>query len=115
MFCAGLASRLARSTEDAVEPSRWQASGRSLPDFRHRLPGEHRMCGIAGIIDPVLTSDESAIEAMIADITYRGPDAAGRICLQPDGIALGHRRLSILDLSDAARQPMASADGRYWI
>jgi len=44
-----------------------------------------------------------------------GPDDAG-VYLTPDGrLGLGHRRLSILDLSSLGHQPMASADGRYWI
>ena len=52
---------------------------------------------------------------MIADIPYRGPNGAGQICWQEDGVALGHRRLSILDLSDAGRQPMDCGNGRFWV
>lgn len=52
---------------------------------------------------------------MIADIAYRGPDGAGQICLDDEGVALGHRRLSILDLTEAGNQPMASGNGRYWL
>lgn len=51
---------------------------------------------------------------MIADIAYRGPDGVGHICLD-EGVALGHRRLSILDLSASGSQPMTTRDGRYWI
>jgi asparagine synthase (glutamine-hydrolysing) len=52
---------------------------------------------------------------MVACQVHRGPDAAGTWS-SPDRLAaLGHRRLSILDLSDAGRQPMASHDGRYTI
>jgi asparagine synthase (glutamine-hydrolysing) len=73
------------------------------------------MCGLAGIVDVQSTPSVSDIAAMIADIGYRGPDGFGRICLEEDGVALGHRRLSILDLSEAARQPMASRDERFWL
>src|SRR3954470_17961848 len=69
------------------------------------------MCGIAGIVDPHVAPTDVEIGAMIAVIPYRGPNGSGRVCLQ--GAALGHRRLSILDLSEAGSQPMASADGRY--
>jgi asparagine synthase (glutamine-hydrolysing) len=51
------------------------------------------------------------VKAMTDIIAYRGPDGEGLYC---DGhIGLGHRRLSIIDLTDAARQPMATRDGRY--
>ena len=73
------------------------------------------MCGIAGIVDTESAPRPAAITAMIADIAYRGPDGSGQICLEPDGVALGHRRLSILDLSEAGRQPMASGNERFWI
>jgi asparagine synthase (glutamine-hydrolysing) len=46
-------------------------------------------------------------------LTHRGPDDRGSICLGP--VALGHRRLSIIDLSPAGRQPMSDASGRVWI
>lgn len=70
------------------------------------------MCGINGILP--LTAGGAAslqiqIEAMNAAVAHRGPDGAGTF-VQPD-IALGHRRLSILDLSEAGAQPMYSADG----
>ena len=52
---------------------------------------------------------------MISNIAYRGPDGIGQICLEPDNIAFGHRRLSILDITDAGKQPMVSASGRYWL
>jgi len=73
------------------------------------------MCGIAGIINVAETPSSADISAMITDIAYRGPDGVGQICLEADGVALGHRRLSILDLSSAGNQPMASADGRFWL
>jgi asparagine synthase (glutamine-hydrolysing) len=73
------------------------------------------MCGIAGIVNLELAPRPADIGAMIADIAYRGPDGVGQICLEKDGVALGHRRLSILDLSEAGSQPMASPGGRYWV
>ncbi|OIN98801.1 MAG: asparagine synthase (glutamine-hydrolyzing) [Desulfovibrionaceae bacterium CG1_02_65_16] len=75
------------------------------------------MCGIAGILDP--TGDRSldelaSIAGRMADAqAHRGPDGRG-VYADPDGgLALGHRRLAVLDLSDAGAQPMASADGRF--
>ncbi|MGE0503345.1 MAG: asparagine synthase (glutamine-hydrolyzing) [Rhizobiaceae bacterium] len=50
-------------------------------------------------------------------VSHRGPDGRGwKVAATPAGpLALGHRRLSIIDLSDAGLQPMSYADGRYWI
>jgi len=73
------------------------------------------MCGIAGIYHraPRARSDEDLIRAMTDVLTHRGPDDGGVAMLGP--AALGHRRLSILDLSPAGHQPMSTADGRLWI
>jgi asparagine synthase (glutamine-hydrolysing) len=73
------------------------------------------MCGIAGIISADSAPSSAEISAMIADIAYRGPDGIGQVCFEADGIALGHRRLSVLDLSEAGSQPMASRSGRFWV
>jgi asparagine synthase (glutamine-hydrolysing) len=102
------------------------------------------MCGIAGIVSPDYPMDAETIRQMTDIATHRGPDDEGFTCwgkierlaclpaeksafyempgrsgsghLSKNGsIALGHRRLSILDLSPAGRQPMCSADGRLWI
>ncbi|MFC4258508.1 asparagine synthase (glutamine-hydrolyzing) [Marinobacter lacisalsi] len=75
------------------------------------------MCGIAGFLRTPVTPQREAhqawAEAMGQAIIHRGPDA-GDTWLD-DHIALSHRRLSILDLSEAGNQPMVSASGRYVI
>jgi asparagine synthase (glutamine-hydrolysing) len=102
------------------------------------------MCGIAGIVSPHSPIDAEIIRQMTDIATHRGPDdegftcwgkIEGMACLPPEksvfyrtsgpsgtsdsakrgSIALGHRRLSIVDLSPAGRQPMCSSDGRFWI
>jgi asparagine synthase (glutamine-hydrolysing) len=74
------------------------------------------MCGLTGFFSPGGIRHRDAagvIERMRDTLAHRGPDDAG-VWLDPDaGIALGHRRLSIVDLSPAGHQPMASAAGRY--
>jgi len=73
------------------------------------------MCGICGIAIPKQLNrrvDESRLVAMRDTLTHRGPDDAG-IYLD-DGVGLGHRRLSIVDLG-GGRQPMANEDNRVWI
>jgi asparagine synthase (glutamine-hydrolysing) len=73
------------------------------------------MCGFAGILTPTLAPDElsGSVRRMIAQIVHRGPDDHGVWTDGSAGIALGFRRLSIIDLSPAGHQPMASASGRY--
>jgi asparagine synthase (glutamine-hydrolysing) len=66
------------------------------------------MCGIAGFVGPW---SPAIAAAMTAAIAHRGPDGDG--LWSDDGVTLGHRRLSIIDLSDAAAQPMHSASSRY--
>jgi asparagine synthase (glutamine-hydrolysing) len=76
------------------------------------------MCGIAGIWWPGGQRQETAeavASAMAARLHHRGPDARGVWADGAAGIALGHTRLSILDLSPAGAQPMASPSGRYVI
>ena len=73
--------------------------------------GQH-MCGVVGIYEPGATEvDIGRLHAMARRVAHRGPDDAGEF-LAPE-IGLGHTRLSILDLSDRAAQPMATRDGRY--
>ena len=50
---------------------------------------------------------------MAGTLVHRGPDAHGAWADPEAGVALGHRRLSIIDLSEAGSQPMASSCGRY--
>lgn len=76
------------------------------------------MCGLTGFWQPRNFSADSAqvVAVRMADrITHRGPDDAGAWVDEAAGIALAHRRLSILDLSPAGHQPMVSASGRYVI
>jgi len=73
------------------------------------------MCGICGILSPEGHSLGAACAAMASTLAHRGPDDAGVFVDQAAGIALGHRRLSILDLSPLGHQPMDSATGRFAI
>ncbi len=72
------------------------------------------MCGICGKVDlsgkPI---SYQLLERMCRSFSYRGPDDQGIEVLQ--GVALGHRRLSIIDLSAAGRQPMCNEDGTIWL
>src|SRR5438477_1213831 len=74
------------------------------------------MCGIAGFLDLKRrfgNQDSGDLARVMADrIWHRGPDAAGTWADATAGIAFGHRRLSIVDLSAAGAQPMVSASGR---
>jgi len=73
------------------------------------------MCGIAGFFELKKKSynNEKSLQRMTASIAYRGPDDCGHWFDPVVGIGLGHRRLSILDLSPAGHQPMFSVSGRY--
>ncbi len=75
------------------------------------------MCGIAGFLDPKRRSDDNELKALAASMAgalrHRGPDAQGVWVDEKAGVALGHTRLSIIDLSEAGAQPMISASGRF--
>jgi asparagine synthase (glutamine-hydrolysing) len=75
------------------------------------------MCGIVGFIDLKKQTSENHLRELIARMTsiiaYRGPDDHGVWTEQTNGIAFGHRRLSILDLSQNGHQPMVSSCDRY--
>ena len=75
------------------------------------------MCGIAGFWSPTLSAAErrETVRHMTHRLAHRGPDADGHWVPADTPIALGHRRLSILDLSAAGAQPMWSANGRFVI
>jgi asparagine synthase (glutamine-hydrolysing) len=70
------------------------------------------MCGISGIFSRD-KSDRLEIRTVTASIKHRGPDAEG--FFEDDYIALGHRRLSIIDLDARSNQPFTTNDGRYVI
>lgn len=72
------------------------------------------MCGIAGFCNRP-KNWKSDIEIMKAQMTHRGPDAEGVWASEQKDVVLGHRRLSILDLSPGGAQPMQSHSGRYVI
>ena len=72
------------------------------------------MCGIAGFVAPRNSGDREVLEQMTRALAHRGPDAEGCLIDETTGVHLGHRRLSILDLSGGA-QPMSTADGKYTI
>jgi asparagine synthase (glutamine-hydrolysing) len=72
------------------------------------------MCGIAGYLtNNVVSYSEEVVTRMALAISHRGPDDAGVWVDESAGIALGHRRLSILDLSVAGHQPMNSARDQF--
>ena len=74
------------------------------------------MCGIVGFFTPKGFEHDKAsaiLEKMTETVKHRGPDDSGRWLDSDTGIALGHRRLSILDLSTAGHQPMKSLSGRF--
>ncbi len=71
------------------------------------------MCGIAGSLRWNTPDDTSVVRAMTDRLRSRGPDAVGVTARGP--VVLGHRRLSVIDVSDAANQPMGDGDGLAWI
>tara|TARA_B100002052_G_scaffold283911_1_gene295294 strand:- start:4263 stop:6230 length:1968 start_codon:yes stop_codon:yes gene_type:complete len=73
------------------------------------------MCGIAGYFSPSGVYNADIVSRMSSALSLRGPDDAGEWIDSDAGIALGHRRLAILDVSAAGAQPMVSHSGRYVI
>ena len=75
------------------------------------------MCGLAGFIHPKAVQTDAQLRQQVAlmneAISARGPDSAGAWSDATQGVALGHRRLAIMDLSPAGEQPMLSHCGRY--
>ena len=75
------------------------------------------MCGIVGVFNLQRAEriDTSLVERMRDTMPHRGPDGVG-LWSDPEGqVALGHRRLSIIDLSTIANQPMCNEDGTVWV
>lgn len=73
------------------------------------------MCGIAGVVNPPGGVDQALVSALTGRLEHRGPDDSGVFLDIEAAVGLGHRRLSILDLSPAGRQPMSTPDGRLTI
>ena len=73
------------------------------------------MCGIIGHIRHNSPIHREAFIAMRDTLTHRGPNDAGANFFENNHIALGHRRLSFLDLSEAGKQPMCNEDESIWI
>ena len=74
------------------------------------------MCGLTGYWQPQLSRIEAlhaVAQRMAQALQHRGPDDSGTWADTSTGLVLGHRRLAIVDLSDAGRQPMQSASGRW--
>lgn len=74
------------------------------------------MCGLAGFLTQqtdCLGNSESIVRGMVNAVAHRGPDDEGVWTDTHAGIALGHQRLSVVDLSGAGHQPMLSKQGRY--
>ncbi len=71
------------------------------------------MCGVAGIVGPDAFQYKETVKVMLESMRHRGPDGEG-LYVAPSGLCvLGHRRLSILDLTDAASQPMLTDNNRF--
>lgn len=75
------------------------------------------MCGIAGVysLNSSFFPSEAGVKRMIDVVSHRGPDGEGVWVNEDNKLILGHRRLSIIDLSAEASQPMHSVDGRFTI
>lgn len=73
------------------------------------------MCGIAGILENNNAIAFDTLKKMTNAIAHRGPDGEGHWISENKNVALGHRRLSIIDLTDDGKQPMHYAEGRYTI
>src|SRR5687767_3902436 len=126
-----MAAKNARSTPGSVPPgdgppSIAACSGIQLtkartaggnPVARHHLEGSSRMCAICGAMR--LTSSKPIEAGMIArmrdTMVHRGPDDAGLYLSRDGRVGMGHRRLAIVDLSEAGRGPMSNEDGTVWI
>src|SRR5215467_302807 len=75
------------------------------------------MCGIYGYLSQKEAIDPGLLRRMGHTLRHRGPDDEGELVLNTPNVAvgLGHKRLSIIDLSPAGKQPMANEDDTIWI
>ncbi len=73
------------------------------------------MCGILGLWSKTTQVDESTVKRARDSMLHRGPDDAGIFIDKENNIGFVHRRLSIIDLSESAHQPMFNKDGRICI
>src|SRR6476661_6223616 len=114
--CTATSSPICRSATSAGSTSACRAhrspTTPDAPSLRPPLRQQGGMCGIAGILGPGSRSP-GLLSAMAGALSHRGPDDEG-LWQDPDApIGFAHRRLSIVDLTAAGHQPMASADGRW--
>lgn len=73
------------------------------------------MCGILGQVNYQATVDQQVFNAMLKTLVHRGPDGEGLYYSSDGCVALGHQRLSIIDLSEKGKQPMANEDKTVWV
>ena len=75
------------------------------------------MCGFSGFIQYNIDSIDytKILDLMSLKLIERGPNSSGKWFSKKDGVALCHRRLSIIDLTNSGHQPMESYNGRYII
>lgn len=73
------------------------------------------MCGIVGWLNKEQSIEVNNFEEMRDTLTHRGPDGFGTYLYNDNKIALGHRRLSLVDLSEAGKQPLTNEDSTLWL
>lgn len=73
------------------------------------------MCGIVGILSTNKKIEADIVKKMRDSMTHRGPDDDGLYLAKDGSVALGHRRLSIIDLSSRGKQPLRNEDGTIWV
>src|SRR5438477_3407399 len=85
---------------------------KTAPSRNRQLRIERAMCGIVGSFHPFAKPADASVVARMRDrMAHRGPDGCGLWTSQDRRCVFGHRRLSIIDLSEAAAQPMSNAAG----